>query len=370
MKKILPFASSLILAFSLAATSLAQDKTLPITKEEILTFLKAKSDKRIEQGELAGQIAERGVAFPVTDAVLEELRKAGARSFLLDIIRDSTKKEEPPPPRPDQPRLKSAEETAQTQSAQATEESEEAKEKARAEAFARLPFLEQARFYALEYGENLPDFMATQMVTRYAQSPGDKDWKKEDTLEIELAYKEKGGEKYTLTKMDGKPSKLKYENLGGSTSSGEFGAMLIAAFAPQSRAEFKEIRKEEFNKRQTVVYDFKVKKAFSANQITDKTTHQTITVGYQGTAWIDVETKGVLRIEQASESVPANFSITLSESAVEYDWVKIADQPYLLPVRAEVLLGSDRNRHYTRNVIEFRNFRKFDSDIKFLPPDK
>ncbi len=367
MKKILVLVSAFIMAFCLSAPAFAQDQK-PVTKEEILTFLKAKSDKRIEQGELAGQIAERGVSFPVTDIVLEELRKAGARSFLLDAIRDSVKKEEPPPPpRPDQPHLKTAEQTA---APLPTQEDEDAKEKARAEAFAKLPFLEQARFYALEYADNLPDFMATQTVTRYAQKPGDKDWKKEDTLEIELAYKERSGEKYTLTKMNGKPSTLKYENLGGSTSTGEFGSLIAAVFVPESKAEFKELKKELFNKRQTVVYDFKVKKAFSASKITDKNTHQTVTTGYQGTIWIDVETKRVLRIEEANEGMPVNFSITLAESSVEYDWVKISDQTYLLPVRAEVLLGSDRERHYTRNVIEFRNYRKFDSDIKFLPPDK
>ncbi|HMV50424.1 MAG TPA: hypothetical protein PLD20_02395 [Blastocatellia bacterium] len=345
----------------------AQDKKSPVTQEEILTFLKTKSDKRIEQGDLAGEISQRGVAFPVTEEILETFRKAGARAFLLDAIRNSVKKEEPAP-LPDRPRLKTLDETAQQQ--QATEESEEAKEKARAEAFAKLPFLEQARHYALEYQDNLPDFMATQIVTRYAQKPGDKDWKKDDTLEIELSYRERGGEKYKLTKIDGKASTLKYENLGGATSSGEFGSLLTAAFSPQSRAEFKELRKDIFNKRQTVVYDFKVKKAFSANQITDRTTHQSVIAGYQGTVWIDAETKRVLRIEQSSEGVPANFAITLSESAVEYDWVKIADQPYLLPVRAEVLLGSDRDRYYTRNVIEFKNYRKFDSDIKFLDSDK
>ncbi len=367
MKKILALVSAFVVACCLLVTGFAQDQK-PVTKEEILTFLKAKADKRIEQGELAGQIAERGVTFPITDAVLEELRKAGARSFLLDAIRDSVKKEEPPPPpRPDQPHLKTAEQTA---APLPTQEDEDAKEKARAEAFAKLPFLEQARFYALEYADNLPDFMATQIVTRSAQKPGDKGWMKEDTLEIELAYKERSGEKYTLTKMNGKPSNLKYEYLGGSTSTGEFGSLIAAVFVPESRAEFKELKKENLNKRQTVVYDFKVKKAFSASKITDKTTHQTVTTGYQGTVWIDVETKRVLRIEEANECIPANFSITLAESSVEYDWVKIGDQTYLLPVRAEVLLGSDRERHYTRNVIEFRNYRKFDSDIKFLPPDK
>ncbi|MFN0111356.1 MAG: hypothetical protein ACKVZH_21035 [Blastocatellia bacterium] len=364
MKKTISLAILLVVLVGLAATGLAQTEK-PVTKEEILAFLKNKADKRTEQGELAAEIAQRGVGFPITDDTLEELRKNGARSFLLDAIRNSVKKEESAPP--EKPRLKTQEETAPPLP---TVEDEEAKEKARAEAFARLPFLEQARHFALEYADNLPDFMATQFVTRYAQKPGDKDWKKEDALEIELSYRERGGEKYRLTKMDGKASTLKYENLGGATSTGEFGSLLTAAFSPESRAEFKELRKEVFNKRQTVVYDFKVKKAFSANKITDKTTHQSIIAAYQGTVWIDVETKRVLRIESASEGMPANFSITLAENSIEYDWIKIADQTYLLPIRAEVLLGSDRERHYSRNVIEFRNYRKFDTDIKFSPPDK
>ena len=369
MKKKISFAISMMLVCCLIAVAgFGQDKKPPVTKEEILAFIKSISspkpgaDRRIEQGDLAAEIEQRGVAFPVTEQTLEELRKAGARSFLLDAIRNTIKKEEPP----ETPHLKTVEAPVQD-AASAPEPSEEEKEKARAAAFAKLPFLEQARYYALEYTDDLPDFMATQLVTRYAQKPGYKDWKKEDTLEIELTYRIKGGEKYMLTKMDGKPSTLKYENLGGSTSTGEFGSLMTAAFAPQSKAEFKEVRKETFHNRQTVVYDFKVKKAFSASQITDKSTFQTVTAAYQGTVWIDAETKRVLRIEQAAEGMPANFSITLAENSIEYDWVKIADQPYLLPVRAEVLLGSDRERSYNRNVIEFRNYRKFDTDIKIVP---
>lgn len=358
--------SFLILALcSSVMASFGQDKKTPVTKEEILTFLKTMTGRRIEQSDLAAEITSRGVAFPVTEETLEALRKAGARSFLLDAIRNTLKKAEEEKA-PERPHLKTAEAEAPPP---ATVESEEAREKARAEAFARLPFLEQARYYALEYADELPDFSATQFVTRYAQKPGDKDWKLEDKLEIELTYRIKGGEKYKLLKLNNAPSTLKYESLGGSTSTGEFGSILAAAFAPQTKAEFKELRKETFRNRPTVVYDFKVKKAFSQNQITDKSTFQTVTAGYQGTVWIDAETKRVLRIEQASEGMPANFSITLAENAVEYDWVKIADQSYLLPVRAEVLLGSDRDRHYNRNVIEFKSYHKFDTDIKLLPPN-
>ncbi|MEP7336506.1 MAG: hypothetical protein ABI977_01965 [Acidobacteriota bacterium] len=367
MKKNLALAAVLIAVLCATLTAgFGQDKKPPMAKEEILAFLKSASsprpgtERRTEQGDLAGEIEQRGVAFPVTEQTLEELRKAGARAFVLDAIRNTVKKEEPP----EAPRLKTAEATVQ---AAAPEPSEEEKEKARAEAFAKLPFLEQARYYALQYAEDLPDFSAMQFVTRFAQKPGDKDWKQEDKLEIELTYRIKGGEKYNLVRQNGAPTKVKYDNLGGSTSTGEFGSILAAAFAPQTRAEFKEIRNEVFRNRKTVVYEFKVKKAFSLSKLTDKTTFQSVTSGYQGTVWIDVETRRVLRIEQAQEGMPANFSITLAENAVEYDWVKIADQSYLLPVRAEVLLGQDRERSYTRNVIEFRNYRKFDTDIKIFP---
>ena len=113
-----------------------------------------------------------------------------------------------------------------------------------------------------------------------------------------------------------------------------------------------------------------MRKAHSQNQITEKTTGRTIVAAYQGSVWIDTETKRVLRIEQSSEDIPPGFPITLSESAVEYDWVTISGERYLMPIHAEVLMGQDRERYYTRNVIEFRNYHKFDSDVKIGDPIK
>ena len=71
-----------------------------------------------------------------------------------------------------------------------------------------------------------------------------------------------------------------------------------------------------------------------------------------------------MRIESPNEGMPANFPITLSENAVEYDWVTIDGKRYLLPVRAELLLGRDRDKFYMRNVIEFRGYQKFEAKIK------
>lgn len=358
-----------IILFGLLAigrVGLGQEKKPPLGKEEIIQLLKQATGRRLSQGDIAGEIAQRGLAFPVDERALEELRQAGAHAVLLDEIRRASGKAEPPPPLQTPPLQTNAAEAKA--SAEEVERAVRAEAEARAEAFAKLPFLEQARHYALDYAEELLDFTVTQMVTRYHRTFSSKDWTLLDTLEIELSYRIKGGEKFKLVKLNGAPTKMTYEDLGGATSTGEFGSMLGALFDPRSQAEFKEVKHEVFRGHQTVVFEFKVQTAHSQSQITDKTSGRTITSGYQGSIWIDTETKRALRIEESQDDIPRGFRITLSENAVEYDWVTISGERYLLPIHAEVLMGQDRERYYTRNVIEFRNYHKFDSDVKITSP--
>jgi hypothetical protein len=341
-----------------AGVGLAQASDKPFTKEEILRLLKTPPGERFEQGDLAGEVAARGVAFPVTEETLGELRKAGARSFLIDAIRRA----DPNAPKSaDLPHLqpRGADGPAPAESADP--------EAARAAAIARLPLIEQARAHALEFVEELPNFIVTQTVTRYVKTPEKKDWQLEDKLEIELTYRVKEGEKFKLLRVNGRPTTMSYDKLDGATSTGEFGSLLGALFAPQSQAEFKEVRHEKFRGRDTAVYDFRVKKAFSSNEITDKSSGRTVTAGYQGSVWVDTETKRVLRVEQSCDDIQRGFPITLAENAVEYDWVKIGEGRYLLPVSAEVILGRDSERQYSRNVIVLSNYHMFETDVKLVP---
>src|SRR5262249_6335580 len=160
------------------------------------------------------------------------------------------------------------------------------------------------------------------------------------------------GEQHKLLRVNGKPVQQSYEGLGGSTSTGEFGALLESLFIPQSKTEFKEIKKDVMNGRNTMIYDFTVRQANSNNMITDKPSEQKTIAGYTGSIWIDIETKQALRVETSSVGLPADFPVTLAENAVDYDWVTINGERYLLPVRAELILGNDRRRFYSRNVIE------------------
>jgi hypothetical protein len=337
-----------------------QDNAKPFTKEELLRLLKPVPGKRVEQGDLAGEIAARGIAFPADEKTLEEFRNAGARSYVIDALKqaaiDATRPKlqlppAEPPPKP----------TAET----VRQKEEEQGEPAAAD-LAKLPLIEQARYHALKFLDELPNFIVTQFVSRSVQTPEKKDWQEQDKLEIELTYSPQKGEKFKLIKMNDRPSSMSYESLGGATSTGEFGTMLAGLFDPQSQAQFKEVRKETFKGRPTILFEFAVKKAFSNNNITDKTSGRSVTTAYAGTIWVEVETARVLRIEQASEDIQRGFPISVAESAVEYDWVKIGEQKYLLPTAAEVLLGSDINRTYSRNVIELKNYKVFETGIKMI----
>ena len=243
-----------------------QDAAKPFTKQEIIRLLKPTPGQRYEQGDLAAEIEQRGIAFPVDEKTLDELRKAGARSFLIDAVlkaaQNANRPQSTPQPRPEpnlapqqsaaaapesdnRPHLQ-RESTTETPSKPAEDSPAEPKVD-----ISKLPLLEQARYHAAEYMDELPNFVVTQITTRSVRTPEKKDWQVQDKLEVELTYRTKTGEQFKLVRYNDKPTQMSYDTLKGATSTGEFGSMLAALFAPQSQTEFKEIRRETFRGRQT-----------------------------------------------------------------------------------------------------------------------
>jgi hypothetical protein len=189
-----------------------------------------------------------------------------------------------------------------------------------------------------------------------------------DRLEIELSYETTTGEQIKLLGVNGKAPTGSYNDLRGTTSVGEFGSLLASIFVPQTEAIFKEGKHDNLRGRDTVIYDFRIKKSNSPMTIRGRNSGQLTTVGYSGRIWIDSDTRRVLRIEASAEGIPQALVITLQESAIEYDWVRIEGEKYLLPVHAELLIGVDAQKVYWRNVIEFVNYHKWEGKIKIADP--
>jgi hypothetical protein len=341
----------ILIATSIPNTSAFQQK--PLTKAEVAAKLEAVSKHELTQGDVAGEINQRGINFPLSDSTLQEFRKAGARSVVIDaLLRASSNKS------------MSSEGLPETQSFNPDSPDEEDDPATRAKKIASLPFIEQARYNALSYVQELPNFIVNQKVLRYTRDPNSGQWKAKDILEMEVTYESSRGETYQLKSVNGRPSPGGYDKLGGASSTGEFGTILVAIFRPEARTEFKQGPTDRIDGREATIYDFRILTQNSTYQVTETRSNQSVISGYKGSLWIDKETKRILRVEQAADSIPPNFPITVSESAVDYAWFNIMGEKHLLPRRAELIIGSDKDRLYSRNVLEFTNYRRFDTDIK------
>ena len=84
-----------------------------------------------------------------------------------------------------------------------------------------------------------------------------------------------------------------------------------------------------------MVFEYQIEKPLS--HLTLSTTNgpdresAAVTVGSRGRVWIDRETNRVLRFEQIATEIPGDFPITAASTLIDYDWVTINENKYLLP---------------------------------------
>jgi hypothetical protein len=169
---------------------------------------------------------------------------------------------------------------------------------------------------------------------------------------------EKGRERYQNLQINGKAVKAKrMEELPGSWSTGEFGTVLIDILSPATAADFRYRRESRTGGRVAFVYDFNVDHDHSHWHI--QVGSQSVLPAYKGSMWIDKESGRVLRIEMQAYRVPEEFPHDKIESAVDYDYVRIAGGQFLLPVHAENLSCERGTNVCSHNVIDFRNYHKY-----------
>jgi len=221
--------------------------------------------------------------------------------------------------------------------------------------------IEAAREAALHYTESLPDFLCTQAVRRYLDTDGHESWRLVDRLVIRLGYAERR-EDYRLLSINDRPSDRKYQDLAGTVSAGEFGSMLHEIFAPESRADFRWERQATLNQRRVDVFSYRVALADARYQLSygEPGHRQSVTAGFHGLVYLDRETSRVVKFVLEADSIPADFPVRQATTEVDYDFAEIGGKLYLLPLRADVRLGTDGQ--VTRNDVQFVNYRKFSAD--------
>ncbi len=222
------------------------------------------------------------------------------------------------------------------------------------------PIINAAREAAWQWADTLPNYIVKQYTTRYQTetSRGNRtSWQALDVVTADVVS-ENGHESYKNLQVNGKPTKDVEKS--GSWSTGEFSTILLNLLAPGTDADFHGKRTSTIGSRQAWRYDYTVEQKNSNWNIIAAS--QTYKPAYSGAIWVDKQTNRVLRIEMASKQMPGAFPLDTVESAVEYDFVLVGDQKFLLPTHSEALSCTRGSSDCTRNVIDFRNYRKFGAD--------
>jgi hypothetical protein len=227
--------------------------------------------------------------------------------------------------------------------------------------------VERAREATFSFANKLPNFLCEEFMARFQRFTNAQGWQSLDVIAAEIIY-ENGQESYRNLKINGAPTKKKMEELSGAWSTGEFATTLNDLLHPQTDARFRDGGETKINGQRARVYDFDVEQRNSHWNV--QTGSQSLAPAYQGSVWIDPETARALRVEIQAKNLPSDFPMDVVESAVDYSWVRIAGDSVLMPVHAESL-GCQRGTHAcSRNVIDFRNYRKYSSDTKIIFGDE
>lgn len=226
----------------------------------------------------------------------------------------------------------------------------------------------QTREAALAFSDTLPSYVVKQYTTRYTTEMakgGKTSWNALDSITADVVA-EDGKETYKNILINGKKPKEDPEK-SGAWSSGEFSSMLLDVLSPQTDADFHGKRTSTIGTRSAWRYDYSVQQQNSHWHITASA--QSYIPAYSGSIWIDKETFRALRIEMSAKGMPKTFELDTIESAVDYDNVMIGDRKFMVPVHSEVMNCQRGTSNCSRNVIEFRNYRKFgaDTSISFEP---
>lgn len=336
----------LVILFLTVVVSFGQ--TVPLTQAEYVKMLYGLANKPNGKADIVEALRKRGIDFELTDGIRSLTRSKGAND---DELKRSLEEADRRRKNPEAARLPSAAELT--------------------------ALLEKTTKNTLDAVGEMPDFVVKQQIQRSAAYAGTGNFRNLDKLVVAVNYRSSGEETYRVLTINGalqnqSEAKVSYEQVGGTSSTGEFVTMLATIFKPESRTKFEAVDTDLINGRRTVIFEINVEKELAKQWIgaVGYTTETTIS-GIKGRVWIDAELGRVLKIDSEATEIPASFPVRSARRLIDYDWVKIEDQRYLLPSLSDVRLTMrERDKIFeTRNLIRFKEYQKYGSEVRILDDD-
>ena len=350
------------LAFLISFAAPAQS----LSVKQLFSFLQSSVQMRQTDKEVASFLSKAKLSEKLDDRTVEEIQALGIgpkTMAALRVLRDQSQSLSAPAP------------VVQVKTVPKPPPSSEE----------QAAIISDVREYALNYSKNLPDYICTLVVRRYAAPiPGgryggrrgdDPSWQLQNTLTVKLSYFEQK-EDYKLILVNNTPTQVDYNKVGGTRSSGDFGTLLREVFEPATEAHFDWDHWGLLRGRPTYVFAYHVVEERSKWHVTAD--RDEIIPAYKGLIYVDQETHQVLRISLDAAEMPPTFPVKQASDTLDYDYQDVGGQQFLLPLKNKILING--SEVLTRNDNEYHLYHKYsaESAIQFdttetpapLPDDK
>lgn len=228
--------------------------------------------------------------------------------------------------------------------------------------------LADATAYAFNHERNLPNFLCIQTTRRFQDYGGREEWRPIDIIVERLAYVEHR-EDYKVIEINGIPSSIGHNQLGGASSSGEFGSVMKGIFAPETATDFTWQTWFTLRGRKMHVYAYHVAADKSNYHVMVPELSKDLVAAYHGLIFIDDRKHYIHRITLHADGIPPVYPIQDVSLMLDYDYTRIGDGDYLLPLTFE--LRSREGNVWIKNDVDYDDYRKFtaDSSVSFSAPD-
>ncbi len=346
MKKIISIFLILFSANFIFAQAVQQK---PLTQTEYVKMLYDLQKNPGKKDALVEAIRRRGIGFELTDGLRGLTRtKSKNDGELQRTLEESNRRRQ----NPNTAKLPSEKESAEV--------------------------LTKTRENTLAAIDEMPDFVVKQQIQRSAAYAGTNNFRNLDRLVVAVSYRASGQEDYKILSVNGilqanPTSKQSYEEVGGTSSTGEFVTVLAKIFKPESETKFELVDTDTIRTRRAVVFDYSITRDKAQQRVSSVGyTEETAITGMEGRVWIDRDNFRVLRVETAATELPETFPIRTAKRVIDYDWVTINNEKYLLPLLSDVRLTfrQKSNIFETRNLIRFKEYQKFGTEVKILDDDE
>jgi hypothetical protein len=216
--------------------------------------------------------------------------------------------------------------------------------------------LQHAREVNLERAAKLPNFVADETMVRYkSRHTNPPKWQKMDTIESEIAVK---GPDVTRqhTLINGKPWKKGY--FPGFNWSVQFGTELQPLFGPKCGTTIEFEGPTQERGKQLLAYRFQAPPNGCFGTLTQYRKHYSPV--WSGRFLIEDPGGSLVQFEDEAHEFPKGWEADPITQTITWDYVKIGNDSYLLPVGFEVF-GGITNGDLWHVVVEFKNHRHFEA---------